>query len=908
MQSDVYPSIWNIPYRRNPFFTGREEELKGLHDALHADSAAYLTQAQGISGLGGIGKTQTAIEYAYRYRAEYQAVLWASAASSVVLTAAFVRIAALLQLPEQNEPDQQRVVEAVMRWLRTNAQWLLILDNVEDLAIVEPFLPMAGRGHVLLTTRARALGGIARRVEIEKMQAEVGALFLLRRADILPLSAMLDEARVDERALSIQITQEMDGLPLALDQAGAYIKETPCTLSEYLDLYRARNTDLLKEPHEDAAYPDSVATTWSLSFEKVAYANPAASELLHLLAFLYPEAIPEEIVTEASVHMGTVLGPVATNTLQFDSALKEMLRFSLVYRDPDMQTLTIHRLVQAVFQSTMECDIQHLWAIRAVQAVNEIFPGVEFATWSRCQRYILQAQVCATLIEKWGLTFVNAARLLNQAGAYLRIRARYTDAESFYQQALVIWHHELGAMHPHVAACCNNLGLLYFEQGRYEEAESLYRLALTIWQQAGSEYSRYVATCCSNIARLSLKQGKYEQAEKLLQAALTLREALFGSQHPDTATVLNHLAELFLARGQYSQAENYYQQARAIREQQLGLLHPETAVTLDGLARLYRAQGKYKQAEFLLQDILATTETLLDPDHPEVATILNNLAVVYETEGKYAQVEQLYQRALHIREHHLGSQHPDTAATLNNLAASYSTQGKYQQAASLYQQAATIYEQALGSEHPHTATTLNNLGDAYRLQEQYEQAEPLYQQAIDIFKRRLGEDHPETLMALSNLALLYQAQGKYKQAEQIAGEVLTRQEKTFDQEHPSIGVSIHNIAGIYRVQGKYEQAEQLYKRALRIWQQVLEPTHPRIANSLHNLALLYAEWGRYEQAEVLYQQSLAVLLKTQDINHPDVIILLNNYADLLQKTGRNIDTAALLMQLTVLGQRADDES
>ncbi len=153
----------------------------------------------------------------------------------------------------------------------------------------------------------------------------------------------------------------MDGLPLALDQAGAYIKETPCTLVEYLDLYRARNTDLLKEPREDAAYPDSVATTWSLSFEKVSQANPAATELLHLLAFLYPEAIPEEIVTEASVHMGTVLGPVATNTLQFDSALKEILRFSLVYRDPDTQTLTIHRLVQAVFQGKR--------AVRASRAV-----------------------------------------------------------------------------------------------------------------------------------------------------------------------------------------------------------------------------------------------------------------------------------------------------------------------------------------------------------------------------------------------------------------------------------------------------------------------------------------------------------------------------------------------------------
>jgi len=356
----TYPPIWNIPYRRNPFFTGREEVLEHVHDALHADSAACLTQTQGISGLGGIGKTQAALEYAYRYHADYQAVLWARADSHKTLTAEFVRIASILQLPEQNAQDQRRIVEAVMRWLRTNSQWLLVLDNIENLASAESFIPSAGGGHILLTTRAQALGGVAQRIEIGKMQLEVGALFLLRRAGMLSLASALEDAPSEDRTLSMQITQEMDGFPLALDQAGAYIRETPCTLSTYLTLYQARNIDLLKERSADSTYPDSVATTWSLSFEKVARQNPAAAELLHLLAFLYPDAIPEEVVTEASVHMGTVLEPVANAPLQLNDVFKEILRFSLVYRDPDTQTLTIHRLVQAVFKSEMVQEVQLL--------------------------------------------------------------------------------------------------------------------------------------------------------------------------------------------------------------------------------------------------------------------------------------------------------------------------------------------------------------------------------------------------------------------------------------------------------------------------------------------------------------------------------------------------------------------
>ncbi|HJT59893.1 MAG TPA: FxSxx-COOH system tetratricopeptide repeat protein [Ktedonobacteraceae bacterium] len=903
----TYPPIWNVPYRRNLFFTGREEILEHIHEALHTSNTACLAQIQGITGLGGIGKTQTALEYAYRYHNDYRAVLWARADAPNTLTAEFVSIAHLLRLPERNEQDQRRVVDAVTRWLRTNSHWLLILDNVEDIAGVEPFLPKAGRGHILLTTRVRALGGVAQRIEIGKMQLEVGALLLLRRAGLLPLAAVLDDALTEDRTLSLQITQEMDGFPLALDQAGAYIREIACTLSTYLALFQVCRTDLLKEQSAESTYPDSVATTWSLSFEKVARQNPAAAELLHLLAFLYPDGIPEEVVTEAAVHMGEVLEPVATEPLLLNGVFRELLRYSLIYRDPDTQTLTIHRLVQAVFHSKMEQNVQLLWAIRAVQAVNEIFPGVEFATWTRCQRYLLQAQKCAELIEEWDLMFANAARLLNQTAAYLRTRGRYDDAEPLYQQALLIWQHELGSTHPYVAACCNNLALVYAEQGNYEQAESFYQLALAIWQQMGNERGN-LATGFNNLGRLYLKQGRYEQAEQLFQAALQLREQLLGPLHPDTATVFHNLAELFLIRGQYSEAEQYYQRAHAIREQRLGQHHPETMASLEGLTRLYSHQGKYSLAVPLLEDILATYETVLDPQHPEIATLLNNLASLYEALGKYEQVEKIYLRALAIREQRLGPLHPDVASTLNNLAGHYSSQGKYQQAESLYQRAAAIYEQALGLEHPHTATNLNNLADLYRSQEKYEQAEALYQKAISIFRLVLGNEHPDTVAGLSNLALLYEIQGKYEKAERIMLDVVALEEQTLGLDHPRTAVTLHNLAGLYRIQKRYEQAEQLYERVLAIWKRILEPGHPRIAASLHNLALLYAEQGRYAEAEDLYWQALTILLQTHDITHPDTTILLNNYADLLEKTGRGGTKEALLAQYLILKQQVKEGS
>src|SRR6266568_4304930 len=191
ISTDMIAPIWNIPYRRNPFFTGREEVLTRLHDSLQRDATAALTQPQGLSGLGGIGKTQTAVEYAHRYRTEYQAILWIRADSPGVLTSDFVNIAHFLDLPEKNDRDQNRIVEAVMRWFRVNSDWLLIFDNVDDLTVASKFIPAAQRGHILLTTRAQAIGQLAQTIKVEKMHPEVGALFLLRRTSLLPLQAHL---------------------------------------------------------------------------------------------------------------------------------------------------------------------------------------------------------------------------------------------------------------------------------------------------------------------------------------------------------------------------------------------------------------------------------------------------------------------------------------------------------------------------------------------------------------------------------------------------------------------------------------------------------------------------------------------------------------------------------------------
>jgi tetratricopeptide (TPR) repeat protein len=878
--------IWGVPYQRNPFFTGREDILERLHEAFAVENWVGLSQAQGVHGLGGIGKTQTAIEYAYRYREEYQAIFWVRADSPGALLTDFVSIAEQLQLPERTLPDQRLIVEAVQRWLRINSGWLLIFDNVEEFTILDLFLPKSSRGHVLLTTRARGLGGIAQRIEIEQMQPEIGALFLLRRSGVLALPSPLEASPEDERSVALDIVAEMGGLPLALDQAGAYIRATSCTLSDYLELYRTRSTLLLEEQRSESDYPESVATTWSLSFEKVLQAAPVAVELLYLFAFLSPDAIPEEIITEGSVHMGDLLEPIAHNQLQLDLAMSEILKYSLISRHAEQSTFTMHRLVQVVLKASMSTPLQYLWAIRAVKAMSDTFPPVEFSTWSRCQRYLLHAQTCATLIEEWELHFASAARLLNQTAVYLRVRAQYAEAEPLYLQALRIWKQTLGSLHSNVAAALNNLAYLYEEWGKYEPVEQLYQLAQVIWEQTERQDHPLIAVCLSNRANLYVQQGKYEEAESLYQQALAIRLQKMGPEHPDTATIFHKLAALYLKQNRYEQAEELYQRAYAIRKQTLGAGHPETVTSLNGLAQFYQQRGKYREAEKLLEQANSLLEEILGLEHPEVASLLHNLASIYHGQGKYHLVEALYQRVLAIREQKQGPWHLLTAHALNNLATFYHDQGRYQEAEQAYQRARAIYQHAFGDSHPEGAAILGNLGELYRSQGQLDQAESFFLQALAVQEQILGPEHPDTTAILNNLALLYRERGNSVQAEQLYTQVLSLREQTLGKTHPRTALSMHNLADVYRDQGKLEQAEKLYLEAVAIWELAVGAEHLMLANAYNNLALLFVQQKRYEQAKELYLQAFPILIKFGKLEHPNMLTLLNNYFTLLDQMGQ----------------------
>ncbi len=407
---DRFPPIWNVPYRYTAFFTGRDDVLATLFTNFTTVPATGITPVQALTGFGGLGKTQTAVAYAFRYRKQYQSVLWIKAETEGDLVASFTRMAKLLALPGTNLHQRESVLDSIQKWLSNTADWLLILDNADDLALVAPFLPIRlPNGHLLLTTRATAMDGLAQSLPLTSLEPEDGALCILRRANYIGWNADLRDPSLSApaRKAALDLSELMGGLPLALEQAGAYIDTTGRGVNGYLKLYEQYRPEIQKNQYGTILYyRTAVAFAWNIAREVVQLESPAPIELLYLCAFLAPDAIPYQLFPEDPSILGSILGPVAANSLALDQALIPLRKHPLIKhevdRDTDIPQIFIHRVLQEILRDGMDPATQRLWAERAVRIVALALPVVE---WQIMQAH---ARSCMPLIEHWQMTIPEA--------------------------------------------------------------------------------------------------------------------------------------------------------------------------------------------------------------------------------------------------------------------------------------------------------------------------------------------------------------------------------------------------------------------------------------------------------------------------------------------------------------------
>ena len=730
------PSIWSVP-RRNPFFTGREDILERLYRMLTNTEEGQPTRPVAITGLGGMGKTQTMIEYAWRHRSDYRVVCWARAGDADTLTAELVRIARELELPEAASPDQYQAITALKDWMNAQPQWLIVLDNVETPEMLQGILPEEPQGHLVLTSRAQAMGMIAQKIDLLGMEPEEGAWFLLRRAQKLALDAPFDAASPPDQQQARATSQELGGLPLALDQAGGYIEETGCGLLGYRERYREQHAELLKRrsPLSDPEYPWMVATTWTLSFTRVRQINLAAAELLCFLAFLTPDGIPLSLVGDAASHLPRHLRRVARNAVKFDEAIGDLRRYSLIQRhevdelSTSGEALSIHRLVQTVLKDAMPEKSRRQWAERTVKAVQQAFS---------VRIYIPQAQACAVLIEEWGFAFKEAANLLYEAGRQAQSRQLNRSAGSLYLQALPICERVYKPRSMQVVTCLVGIAEVYQARKQFEEAESYYQRALDIRRQLRGWAQPTIAECQSALAGLYAEQGNYEQAEAIYQE-------LVEQEDPDIAD-LEATAELYVERGRYAEAEALIQRELAILRSALEpaqLGHLKVIAVIAYLADIYMEQGKMTEAETLLQQELATLRSVLEPTDYQVMTVSEHLVSVYMEQEKGTEAEALLRQIITLRQQSLGMDVGESVAIARNLlplAEILTVKGAHEEAEALYRRALAIVDKHEARERAFLLKLLMSYASFLLITKREEEAEKLMARANAVYEEIEGQN------------------------------------------------------------------------------------------------------------------------------------------------------------------------
>jgi tetratricopeptide (TPR) repeat protein len=655
------PPIWNVPYHPNPYFTGRDLLLAEIHARLTTPDAQSRRVA--LTGLGGMGKTQLAVEHAYRQRADYGLVWWVRSEQPTSLLGDYAALgrqpplAAHLGLGEG--APQEVVAAAVRGWLEGHRRWLLVLDNVAEPAAVAGLLPRSGTGHVLLTTQAEVgWEPLAAALPVEVLAPTDAAGFLLVRTR---------QQGSEAAAAATTLASSLGGLPLALEQAAAYVVAAgTVSLAEYARLFGMRALELLQRG-QPLGYQHTVATTWSLALQTLQEAEPTAVSMLNLAAFVAPDDLPQSLLVDHADELPQPLADTIRDPLALADTVAALRRFSLLRVIGD--GLHVHRLMQVVVRAALGTEAEATWAAAAIRLLQVGFPSPSGAVsnWTECERLLPHVLVATDHCRRLGVEPAVWLWLLSQAAVYLWSRGRYQSALTLQRQALDGLRKVLGADHPKTLHSMNHL------------------------------------------ADIRRDIGDSQGACDLFEQTLAARRRVLGADHPDTLHSMNNLGVARRNLGHFEGARELLEETLTIRQRVLGPHHPDTIWSMHSLALTRRYLGEVEGARQLFEQTLAAFRQQLGPEHPDTLRSMNSLAVTQQALGDLKGARELLEQALTIRQRILGIDHPDTLWSMNSLAGTRRELGDLQGARELLEQTLTRRQRVLGDDHPDTLTSMNDL-------------------------------------------------------------------------------------------------------------------------------------------------------------------------------------------------------
>ena len=811
-QAGDVPPIWgNVP-PRNPNFTGRTELLERLSERLTAGGATAVLPAA-LHGMGGIGKTQMAVEYIYRHLHDYDVIWWIQATQQAQIRAGLTELAQRLRLPGSSEAHTAvSAVREALRVGRPYRRWLLVFDSAESPETVRPFFPTNGPGEILITSRNPDWAGIARPLEVAVFTREEAKELLRRRGPDI------DDEEAD------RLAEALGDLPLAIAQAAAWRAETGMPVGEYLRLFDEKVAEIL-DTSAPADYEVSVAAAWNVSFDELRTRNPAAHQLLQVCAFFAPEPISRSLfVGVRGVSISPELDEALRDPMHLSRTIRDINRYGLAKIDHRNDTLQLHRLVQLVLSNRMTPQrwAQMLHGAHLLLANLDPNDPIPPKQWPRYQD-VLPHAYAAKVIEcddRW------VRQLVVNLMIFLYYWGDHEEAASLAKQAVDVWSERLGEADPQTLQAAGWLGFYLWTLGRYAEAAGVNQRTVELHRQVSGENSEETVIAELAVATDLKGRGDFIAALDLNEQIYQKAKGLFGDDDPTTLRTAHNLVVSLGLAGEYRRGQELGEDTYRRRVDVFGYDNPSTTSTLNDLILARREAGDYVWARAEQEKLAERSRELFGADKAATLRRFHHLSVARRKNGDHQGALKLSAQVMERFRLRYEDNHPNAMACALAQSIDLRHAGDLGSARKLGEQTFDRYRQSLGEHHPHTLSALVDLAVTLRLLGDAAGARQLDERSLEQFRATLGPDHPHAIVSAINLASDLAALGETEPALALDTEVGDRANRVLGADHPTTLAAVTNFVLDLRTLGRTQEAETKHAEVLTRYRRVLGDTHP----------------------------------------------------------------------------------
>ncbi|KOX19691.1 cytochrome C [Nocardiopsis sp. NRRL B-16309] len=811
------PSVWGRVPSRNKNFTGRAAHLEQLNATLNSTVTAVLPHA--LHGYGGVGKTLIAVEYAHRYRGDYDVVWWIMADQPGLVRSSLAHLAPHLSLPGPNEVGIDEAAGSVLNALRRGepySRWLLVFDNADEPEDLKDIIPQ-GPGHVLITSRNHRWQGVAEAVSLEEFTPHESEEFLRRRI-----------GRPITTAQAARLADALGHLPLALEQAGALQAETGMSVQEYLRLLKEQPTSLMGEG-KPPEYPASMAAAWRLSVAKLEEDLPEAMDLLRCCAFFSPEPIPRDIFFPTDTgRIRPEMAELMADPIRLGRAIAQLGRYALIRLDAN-RTIQVHRLIQALVRDDIPADEHQtvraeVWALMSAaedeERYAELLPhlrstGIAESTEPAARRFV-----------------VNVLRYLHGAGDL-------DSAQTLAAEFIARWTEVSGPHDPYTLQAQRTHANILRDLGQYPRVREMDRALLPRMREVlGPTHSDTLSLHMGIGADLRAR-GDFHEARATDEETLRLHEETLGPEAPNTLRAAHNLGISYMLTSDFAGARRLHERAYMMARRSPGGTPPATLLNYQsGMAQAVRLSGDYTEACDLGEDCLAFGQEKIQRDHPRTLSVQLTLAISRRMAGEIDEAFDLVQdvHSRYLNRYTLN--HPETIAAAMCLANVLRMRGEPNEAMALAEDTYRRYEKVYGPQHPYNFGCSSNVALLHRILGNPARAREIDEAALAALDERLGRDHHYTLGVAINLASDLAALGETKNAVRLGRGNLRRTHALLGEEHPLSLTCAANLCLDLRAE-ESEEADELSSRILPAFSRVLGREHPLSQSALQGNRLVY---------------------------------------------------------------------